>query len=93
MISMCSFLEQANPTHLKEISLHISTRRDPNCALELDKSSCMDKILDLDRFNLSIEPDPNVKDWDAMAVAKAIFPHVEARGILHLVTPSKAELP
>ena len=90
---MCSFLEQANPTHLKEISLHISTRGDLDCATELDESLCMDKFRNLDRFNLSIEPDPNVKDWDATAVAKEILPRVEARGILHLVTPPKAELP
>ena len=40
--------------------------------------------------------DSNAKDWDmkrTMILAKSIFPGVEARGILHLIAPQKAQLP
>ena len=93
---MCILLGQVNPTSLEEIVLCISAEDELDCMKEVDKSLCMDKFHDLKRFNLSIEADSNAKDWDmkrTMILAKSIFPGVEARGILHLIAPQKAQLP
>ena len=93
MECMCLILGQVNTTRLEEITLCISAEDDLLCIMEMDKHLCMDKFRDLKRFNISIEPDPEVENWDARAVAKSILPDVEARGILHLIAPQKAELP
>ena len=93
---MCILLGHVNPTRLEEITLCISAEDELERMKEVDKSLCMDKFRNLKRFNLSIEPDPKVKDWDtarAMALGKSIFPGVDARGILHLIAPQKAQLP
>ena len=93
---MCFVLGQMNTLRLEEITLCISAEDKLKCLTEMDESLCRDKFHDLKRFNLSLAPDPKVKDWDmdrGMALAKSAFPGVEARGILHLVAPRKVELP
>ena len=90
---MCLMLAQVHTTRLEEITLSVNAKDKLDCVAEMDKSLCMAKFHDLKRFNLAIEPDPKVEDWDAMTVAKSIFPGVGARGILHLIAPQKAELP
>ena len=93
---MCILLGHVNPTRLEEITLCISAEDELERMKEVDKSLCMDKFRNLQRFNLSIEPDPKVSDWDtshAMRWGKLILPSLEARGILHLIAPRKAELP
>ena len=90
---MCLVLAKVHTTRLEEITLSISAKDKLDCMTEMDESLCTAKFRDLKRFNLSIEPDPEVENWDAMAVAKSIFPRVEARGILHLIELQKAELP
>ena len=93
MECMCLILGQVITTYLEEITLCVSAKDNLLCIIEMDKILCTDKFRELKRFNISIEPDPKVKNWDAMAVAKSILPGVEARGILHLVAPQKTELP
>ena len=90
---MCMILAQVNTIRLEEITLCISAKDNLDCITEVEKSLCMAKFRDLKRFNLAIEPDPKVQYWDAIAIAKSLFPRVEARGILYLVAPQKAELP
>ena len=91
---MCLMLAQVHTTRLEEITLSVNAKDKLECVTEMDKSLCMAKFHDLKRFNLAIEPDPKAEeDWDAMAVAKSILPGVEARGILRLIAPQKAELP
>ena len=96
MQCMCILLRKVNPTRLDQITLCISAEDKLERMKKVDKSLCMDKFRNLQRFNLSIEPDSKVKDWDtdrAIALGKSIFPGVEARGILHLIAPQKAQLP
>lgn len=92
---LCQLFAQINIPELEEATVRISLSDELEYMKELDRFLCGEKFQRLKRLNVSVvDYSEEEEDWDAVDIAKSIFPNMEAKGLLRVVeAPPKPQMP